>query len=325
MSLNETIAEDFSFSDDFKKLNAIIIVKDKDELENDILIKYRLRTLFLDDKTNSPKINFHYTYIILALGLVFSFSTLIADSIQSFIDFLTDILSLVANKIGKKRANKTYPFGYGQVYYLSNLFTGILLFLIGLFIVYQIITFNNEFIPNIVVLLFLLLVLIIKGLVIIMIQRHVNSTKNELLVESYKESRADFISTCVVIVVLILSFFKKYIPNFINIDKIGSICMAVYIFYTSLKMIISNIRGILINDEGNEELKDKIKIELEQFKDFRIVDIKLIKMSYYYSIFLQIDVNNNIKIKDLLRIEKKIKRHLKSLNKLIKYIDIEAL
>lgn len=57
--MNKTIAEDFSFSDDFKKLNAIIIVKDKDELENDILIKFRLRTLFLDDKTNSPKINFH--------------------------------------------------------------------------------------------------------------------------------------------------------------------------------------------------------------------------------------------------------------------------
>ena len=64
-------------------------------------------------------------------GIMFSFSTLISDSIQSFIDFFTDITSLIANKIGRRRANKTYPFGYGQVYYLSNLLTGVLLFLIG--------------------------------------------------------------------------------------------------------------------------------------------------------------------------------------------------
>ena len=70
----------------------------------------------------------------ITLGIIFSFSTLIADSIQSFIDFVTDITSLIANKIGKRRANKTYPFGYGQVYYLANLFTGALLFLIGIFI-----------------------------------------------------------------------------------------------------------------------------------------------------------------------------------------------
>ena len=270
-------------------------------------------------------LNFISATLKLALGIIFSFSTLIADSIQSFLDFLTDVISLIANKIGRRRANKTYPFGYGQVYYLSNLFTGVLLFLIGLFIVYQIIAFNNEFIPNIIILILLILVLIIKGLVIILIQRHVNSNKNELLVESYKESKADFISTCVVILVLILSFYKKYLPNYINIDKIGSICMAVYIFYTSLKITISNIRGILTNDEGNDELKDNIKKELEKYKEFKVTNIKIIKMSYYYSIFLQIDVNNNIKIKDFLKIENKIKNHLKSFNKLIKYIDIEVL
>ena len=269
-------------------------------------------------------LNFISASLKLALGIVFSFSTLIADSIQSFIDFLTDIISLVANKIGRRRANKTYPFGYGQVYYLTNLFTGVLLFLIGLFIVYQTITFNNEFTPNMFILISLLLVLIIKGLVIFLIQRYINSTKNELLVESYKESKTDFISTCVVILVLILTFFEKYIPNYINIDKIGSISMAIYIFYTSLKIIISNIRGILTNDEGNEELKGNIKKELEQFKEFHIVNIKVIKMSFYYTVFLQIDVNNNIKLKDLFRIERKIKRHLKYVDKLIKYIDIEA-
>ena len=261
----------------------------------------------------------------LTLGIVFSFGTLIADSVQSFLDFLTDIISIVVNKIGKRRANKTYPFGYGQVYYLSNLLTGVLLFLMGLLIVYQIFAFNNTFKPNIFLLIALLLVLIVKGIVIKILQNHLNNAKNELLVESYKESKADFISTCVVIVLLIIAFFEEYIPGNINVDKIGSICMAIYIFYTSVKIIISNIRGILTNDEGNDALKEEIKKEFDKYKEFNIIDIKIIKMSYYYNIFLKINVKENIRIKEFIKIEKKIKKDIKSFNKLIKYIDIEAL
>ena len=268
-------------------------------------------------------LNFISASLKVVLGILFSFSTLISDSIQSFLDFITDIISLVVNKIGKRRSNKTYPFGYGQVYYLSNIFTGILLLLICIIIVYQIFVIDNKFKPNIIILIGLLLVLAIKSIVILILKKYVDNNKNELLVESYKESTADFLSTCVVLVVLILSFFDHYIPDYINIDKIGSICMAIYIFYTSIKIIMLNIRGILTNDEGNDELKESIKKELDKFNEIRITNVRIIKMSYYYNVFIQIDVNNNIKIKQFLRIEKKIKKHLKSFNKLIKYIDVE--
>ena len=259
----------------------------------------------------------------LVLGILFSFSTLISDSIQSFIDFFTDITSLIANKIGKRRANKIYPFGYGQIYYLSNLLTGILLFCIGLFILYQTFTSKGEFTPNWILFFALIFVLFIKMIVIRLLQSYGKSTKSELLIESYKESKADFISTCTVIIVLILSFFEEYIPDKINIDKIGSLGMAIYVFYISIQMIVSNIRGILINDKENDDVKDDIIKELEKFKKIHVTKIRIIKISYYYSVFLQIDVDDNIKIKDFLTIEKKVKKQLKSLNKLIRFIDVE--
>ena len=89
-------------------------------------------------------LNLIVAIIKLVTGLVFSFSTLIADSVQSFMDVITDVTSLIANKIGKRRANKTFPFGYGQVYSVANLFTGALLFLIGIFILYQFFFFKND-------------------------------------------------------------------------------------------------------------------------------------------------------------------------------------
>lgn len=258
-------------------------------------------------------------------GIAFSFSTLIADSIQSFIDFITDITSLIANKIGKRRANKTYPFGYGQVYYLANLFTGFLLFLIGIFILYQFFFFKGEFKPNLTLLIVILIVLILKSIVVSLLQRYGKKLKSELMIEASKESKADFISTCVVLLVLILTFFEEYIPNYINVDKIGSLGMAIYVFYTSIKMVISNIRGILTNDEENNEIKEEVVKDLKKFKELQIKKVKVIKMSTYYTVFLQIRVEENLTIKEYISIEKKVKSYLKSQNRAIRFIDIEPI
>ena len=269
--------------------------------------------------------NLIVAFLKLISGLTFSFSTLIADSIQSFIDFFTDITSIIANKVGKRRANKTYPFGYGQVYYLANLFTGFLLFLIGIFILYQFFFFEGKFEPSISIAIVLVIVLVLKMIVIKLLQNYGKKFKSEMMIEASKESKADFISTCVVLAVLILAFLEEYIPDFINIDKIGSLGMSIYVFYTSIKMMISNIRGMLTTDEENSEIKEEIEKELEKIKNIQIKKVKVIKMSAYYSLFLQVRVDENITIKKYLALEKKVKSQLKASNKLIRFIDIELM
>jgi len=267
--------------------------------------------------------NFIVAVLKLVSGLIFSFSTLIADSVQSFMDFFTDITSIIANKVGKRRANKTYPFGYGQVYYLANLLSGVLLFLIGIFILYQFFFFEGIFKPSIKIAFVLLIVLVLKMIVVSLLQHFGKEYKSELMIEASKESMADFISTCVVLVVLAFAFFEEYIPTFINIDKIGSLGMSLYVFYTSVKIIIPNIRGILTNDEENTEVKEEIEKELEKIKEAQFKKVKVINMSSYYSIFLQVKVDEKMTIKKYLLLEKKIKSQLRASNKLIRFIDIE--
>ncbi|MBR0492023.1 MAG: cation diffusion facilitator family transporter [Clostridia bacterium] len=269
--------------------------------------------------------NIIVAFLKLISGITFSFSTLISDSIQSFIDFFTDITSIIANKVGKRRANKIYPFGYGQVYYLANLFTGFLLFLIGIFILYQFFFFKGSFEPSISIAIVLVVALILKMMVIKLLQHYGKKFKSELMIEASKESKADFISTCVVLVVLILAFLEEHIPDFINVDKIGSFGMAIYVFYTSIKMIISNIRGLLTNDVENNEIKEEIEAELKKIENIQFKKVKVIKMSAYYSVFLQVSVDEKITIKQYLALEKKVKSQLKDSNKLIRFIDIELM
>lgn len=268
-------------------------------------------------------LNFVVAVLKLCTGIVFSFSTLIADSIQSFIDFITDITSLIANRIGKRRANKKYPFGYGQVYYIANLFTGFLLFLIGIFILYQFCFFKGKFEPNTTLVVALFLILFLKLIVITLLQHYGKKFKSEMMIEAYKESKADFISTCVVLVIMAITFFEGYIPDYINVDKIGSLGIAIYVFYVSIVMIVSNIRGILTNDEENHEIREDIIEELEKIKQIETKQIRIIKMATYYSIFIQVIVDENLTIKKYLLLEKRIKSHLKMRNKEIRFIDIE--
>lgn len=267
--------------------------------------------------------NFIVAIIKLVSGVMFSFSTLIADSVQSFIDFVTDITSLLANKIGKRRANKNYPFGYGQVYYLANLFTGALLFLIGIFILYQFFFFKGKLIPNLTLYVVLVIVLILKLIVVSILRHYGKKFKSELMIEASKESNADLISTCVVLAISIIILFEEYIPSFINVDKLGSLGMSLYVFYTAIKMMVVNIRGMLTNTEENDSIKNEVINELNKFQELDFKKIKIIKMSAYYSVFLQVKANEELTIKEYLEMEKKVKKYLKAKDKMIRFIDIE--
>lgn len=259
----------------------------------------------------------------LTAGVAFSFSTLIADSVQSFMDVITDITSLIANKIGKRRANKTFPFGYGQVYYIANLFTGFLLFLIGIFILYQLFFFKGVFKPNSILFVVLAIVLVLKGIVVLMLKNHGKRLKSEMMIESSKESGADFISTCVVLLVSVVVLFEEYIPSYINIDKIGSAGMALYVFFASFSMIVSNLKGMLATTEGNDNVKNMIIAEIEEIEGLEFKRVKVIKMSSYYSVFLQVNADENITVGEYLELEKKLKRHIKAQDELIRFIDVE--
>ena len=99
--------------------------------------------------------------------------------------------------------------------------------------------------------------------------------------------------------------------------------MAIYVFYTSIKMIISNIHGMLANDQENTEIKAEIEKQLEKFPKLEFNKVKVIKMSAYYSVFLQVKVTSNMPIREYIALEKKVKSQLRSKNRLIRFIDIE--
>ena len=155
-------------------------------------------------------INLVIASIKILTGITFNLSILIADSLQTITDFITDVISIIATKIGKKRANKRYPFGYGMAQNIANLFIGIFLSLVSIYIF--ITSFNHkEIYLHHVVFIVLISCIILKIITILIMYYNGKKLNSNILMSSVKESSLDLIASSIVLTICILLLFKdKY-------------------------------------------------------------------------------------------------------------------
>ena len=270
-------------------------------------------------------LNFLTALMKFSTGVLLGFGTLVADSIQSFVDFLTDIITLIAVKVGKKRANKRYPFGYGQFHYVANLLTGSLLILIGIYIIYEALTQNSNAIIKPIVFLILAIAIIVKLIVVRMLRKCGNDHDNEMMIDAAKETFSDIISSSIVLVVsIIMYFFGNKLDDYMDLDKIGSIIMSMFVLYTAFDLIIHNIDGLVINTTEDADLENKIKAILDKYDESDGRVSKMIKMGNYYHIFIEIKVSDKMVMKDYLKLQSNIKKSINELKTNIKYVSIEV-
>ena len=260
--------------------------------------------------------------IKLISGLMFNFSSLIADSLHSFSDFITDIISNIASRIGKKRANKKYPFGYGLVENISNFIIGMILFGLGIFIFIESFHSPEVEVPSIIFII-LIISILLKLFVTSILYYYGKKFHSSNLMSAVKESSTDLISSIIVFIVSILLLFKDTYPFLRYANRIGSILISLIVFYIAMNIIVENIRYLLGINEENQEVTKKLKdliYENKQIKDF---SMKLMKMGSYYNLYLTIELERNITLKQLFSLEKKLKKEIKKLKLNIKFIDIE--
>ena len=64
--------------------------------------------------------------------------------------------------------------------------------------------------------------------------------------------------------------------------------------------------------KNKEIIKEEIIKELGKFKELNLKKVKVIKMSAYYSVFIQVEAQENLTIKKYISIERKVKSTLSS-------------
>ena len=172
----------------------------------------------------SAVINFMVALLKIIGGNIFGFMSLIADGFYTVSDFITDILALIGARIGKKRPNKRYPFGYGNFEYIMQMIMGFLIMLVGLVIIF--LSFNMYYNkPNLLVIIVILIAIGLKLYSSNMLARVGKKINSSILITSSKESYLDVISSSVLILVILVS------QIFIEADMIGSLAIGLLIIY----------------------------------------------------------------------------------------------
>lgn len=258
----------------------------------------------------------------IAGGVFYGLGSLFADGMHTFSDFITDIVCLIGAKISKKKPTKYHPFGFGKVEYLTNLFVGIVLLALALYIMISSL-FKKAVIPPISVLWLILLTFILKLIAIIVMHRVGEKINSQLLITSVKESKADLYSSVgVSIITIILQFSNKY-PALDYADIIGSILIGIIVLKTSLSIIIDNSLSLIGEVEEDPEEHAKINELLDENKKIKDYKYELIKYGSYYKLQLTLELDSKLSLRQVTNLENKLKKTLIRHHKLkVKYVTI---
>lgn len=255
-------------------------------------------------------------------GFFFNLGSLFADGMHTFSDFITDIMCLIGSKISKKKPTKYHPFGFGRVEYLTNLFVGVILFLLGIYIVIS--SFQKEYvIPPISVLYILLFVFILKIIAILLMHKVGEKINSQLLITSVSESIVDLYSSIAVVLITILLQFSNKLEFLKYSDVIGSVLIGFIVLKTSFKIIADNSLSLIGEVEEDKVIIDNVNKFISDIKGVKGKNVTLIKYGPYYKLQLILELDSKLTLRQVTNLEHKIKRSIVRHRSLkIKYVTI---
>lgn len=259
-------------------------------------------------------VNIFVSLVKIIGGIFGNTFTLVIDGIYTINDLVTDVIAIMGIKIGRKRANKNHPYGYGKIFYVVELFMGILALLVGAFVIY--VSFQIDYEKPPIGIVFLIIGLVVlklisaKNLSVVGMRK-----KSELLIVSSYESRMEAFSSLGLVIIVILSQFIT------KIDMIGGIVIAVFLIWQAIREIKQNIDYLIGITYEDEKIKEKVKKIVDKYRVIDMVDQVLIQDGPYYQLILTLKVKKNITVKSMLRVQNKIKKELKAKAWGLKFIE----
>ena len=242
-------------------------------------------------------------------GIYFHFGSLVADGMQTFSDFVTDIVSFIGAKFSKKRPTKSHPFGFGKMEYITNLVVGFLLFSLAIFIIIN--GYMSPWhIPSLSVLWILVIAFVLKGISIYFLYSVGKKINSQLLITSYSESKMDLYASSGVMLATVLLQFSESIIIFRSIDMIVGFIIGFMVLKTSWDILRENSLNLIGKVEDNAELYKKIEDFLLDMKGVEKVKMYLIRYGKYYKIQLMIEMDPKLTLRQVTKLEEKIKREL---------------
>ncbi len=258
------------------------------------------------------------------VGWICKSSALLADGVHSFSDLLTDFFAIIGNIIAKKPADEKHPYGHGKIEYLTSIGISIVILILGFSIIYNSM-YSKVIVASLLVSIISIITILVKYTLSTFVIHQGKKYKNSILIASGKESRADVISSLVVLLSALLSSFSNYFSILKYSDKIAGIIVGLLIIRTGFSILKENISTVIGEQEIDGEDYTKVKQILLKDEQVKTIDhLVILKYGHCYKTIIEISMDSKLSLQKAHDYVELIEEEIKKKVNRVKYITIHV-
>lgn len=261
-------------------------------------------------------INLLLAIIKITIGIVFNSYILITCGYYTLINYIEEIICYIGSIIGMRKANIKYPFGYGRFNNILHIIIGIIFMLVGVYI------FEKTFYLDFTYANYNILFIVIGIILIHFLNANYtfDTSKNILSQALYVISKNNYYEAFINIFMSILIIISIWVPI---VNLYGCLFIAILIFIKGLIIIINNFNIMHSQNDTSKKINDKIKRVISKYDKIKFNTIYINNIKNYFTITIEIIIDNDLRLPELLKIEKKVKYNIYKEKLNIRYIDFE--
>lgn len=205
-------------------------------------------------------------------------NAILTDALESIINVMASGFAFYSIYLSAQPKDKNHPYGHGKIEYFSAGFEGALIFLAGLFIIYQAI--ENLITPKPIQdlpvgMLLVGITGVINGILGYHLKRKGNQLHSITLIADGKHLIVDSMSS----MILAAGIAVIYFTGLVIIDSLLSLSFALLILYNGYQLIRRSVAGLM--DEADAETLAALARVLNENKSPNWIDIHNLRVQKY--------------------------------------------
>lgn len=189
----------------------------------------------------------------LFVGFFSNSLVLLTDAIHSFTDLITNAASIIGLRIAQKKPDEKFPYGYFKAESLSALFISVfIIYLAYNFLIQGINALESATIPTnpLITITTAFSSIIVSYLLSVYLIKKGKLTNSQSLISNGKEKRIDMITSLVVLLAVVLSYY-----NIPLIEGFVTILISLFIFWEGLSSVKDAVFSLMdISPSKNYEM-----------------------------------------------------------------------
>ena len=252
------------------------------------------------------------------VGILTNSASVLAEGIHSGMDIFSSGISLIGIKTAKKPVDKEHPYGHYKFEVLSGLFITLILFVTGIWIIYE--AYRRFLRPLPLEFTYLALAIMLFSAVIneIVARMKIHYGKKEVSISLLSDgvhSRIDVYTSLAVMIGLILTRY------WVHADSLLALVIGLYIIKESFSLGKESTDSLLDISAG-EEVENRIK-EIVRKENIELSELKTQKKGSAITANLKIRLPGKLKVDEATVISNKLKKQLVNGINRLEYVAVQ--